>query len=84
MCMNIYACTSLEVDCLLENHRINKYTVSNDQEQVHSEPKSRPRNLNGKKKQIDITSRKHFRTKATPDFHLTYSKNGGNLGSESK
>ena len=30
------------------------------------------------------TSRKHLRAKVTPDFHLTYSKNGGNLGSESK
>ena len=30
------------------------------------------------------TSRKHLRTKVTPDFHLTYSKNGGNLGSKSK
>ena len=29
-------------------------------------------------------SRKHLLTKVTPDFHLTYSKNGGNLGSESK
>ena len=29
-------------------------------------------------------SRKHLRIKVTPDFHLTYSKNGGNLGSESK
>ena len=29
------------------------------------------------------TSRKHLRTKVTPDFHLTYSKTGGNLGSES-
>ena len=29
-------------------------------------------------------SRKHLRTKVTPDFHLTYSKNGGYLGSESK
>ena len=28
----------------------------------------------------DNTSRKHLRTKVTPDFHLTYSKNGGNLG----
>ena len=27
------------------------------------------------------SSRKHLRTKVTPDFHLTYSKNGGNLGS---
>ena len=27
-----------------------------------------------------ISSRKHFRTKVTPDLHLTYSKNGGNLG----
>ena len=27
---------------------------------------------------------KHIRTKVTPDFQLTYSKNGGNLGSESK
>ena len=26
------------------------------------------------------TSRKHLRTKVTPDLHLTYSKNGGNLG----
>ena len=25
------------------------------------------------------TSRKHLCTKVTPDFHLTYSKNGGNL-----
>ena len=30
------------------------------------------------------TSRKNLRTKVTPDFHLTYSKNGGNLGSESQ
>ena len=30
------------------------------------------------------TSRKHLRTKVTPDFHLKYSKTGGNLGSESK
>ena len=29
-------------------------------------------------------SRKHLRTKVTPDFLLTYSTNGGNLGSESK
>ena len=29
------------------------------------------------------TSRKHLRTKVTPDFHLTYRKNVGNLGSES-
>ena len=29
-------------------------------------------------------SRKHLRTKETLDFHLTYSKNGGNVGSESK
>ena len=26
------------------------------------------------------SSRKHLRTKVTPDFHLRYSKNGGNLG----
>ena len=26
------------------------------------------------------TSRNYLRTKVTPDFHLTYSKNGGNLG----
>ena len=31
-----------------------------------------------------LSSRKHLRTKVTPDFHLTYSKNRGNLGSESK
>ena len=30
------------------------------------------------------SSRKHLRTKVTPDFHLTYRKNGGNVGSESK
>ena len=30
------------------------------------------------------SSRKHLRTKVTPDFHLKYSKNWGNLGSESK
>ena len=30
------------------------------------------------------SSQKHLCTKVTPDFHLTYSKNGGNLGSESK
>ena len=30
-----------------------------------------------------FASRKHLRTKVTPDFHLTYSKNEGNLGSES-
>ena len=29
----------------------------------------------------DISSRKHLRTKVTPDFHLKYSKNWGNLGS---
>ena len=33
---------------------------------------------------LTLSSRKHLRTKVTPDFHLTYSKNGGNLGSESK
>ena len=27
-----------------------------------------------------LPSRKHLRTKVTPDLHLTYSKNGGNLG----
>ena len=31
-----------------------------------------------------LTSRKRLRTKVTQDFHLTYSKNGGNLGSGSK
>ena len=30
------------------------------------------------------SSRKHLRMIVTPDFHLTYSENGGNLGSESK
>ena len=30
------------------------------------------------------SSRKHLRTKVSPDFHLTYSKHGGTLGSESK
>ena len=29
-------------------------------------------------------SRKHLRTKVTPDFNLRYIINGGNLGSESK
>ena len=29
------------------------------------------------------SSQKHLRTKVTPDFHLTYSRNEGNLGSES-
>ena len=42
----------------------------------------------GKSLTLDLTcsgtSRKHLRTKVTPDFHLTYSKNRGNLGSESK
>ena len=27
-----------------------------------------------------LSSRKHLRTKVTQDLHLTYSKNGGNLG----
>ena len=31
---------------------------------------------------VNITE--HLRTKLIPDFHLTYSKNGGNLGSGSK
>ena len=31
-----------------------------------------------------FTSRKHLRTKVTPNLHLTYSKNGGNLGLVSK
>ena len=31
-----------------------------------------------------LASQKHLRTKVTPDFHITYSKNGGNLGLESK
>ena len=26
------------------------------------------------------SSRKHLRTEVSPDLHLTYSKNGGNLG----
>ena len=29
---------------------------------------------------ISTTSRKPLRIKVTPDLHLTYSKNGGNLG----
>ena len=29
---------------------------------------------------LAATSRKHLRRKVTPDLHLTYSKNGGNLG----
>ena len=29
----------------------------------------------------EYSSRKRPRTKVTPDFHLTYSKNGENLGS---
>ena len=33
---------------------------------------------------LSSSSRKNLRTKVTPDFHLTYSKNRGNLGSESK
>ena len=33
---------------------------------------------------MTVALRKHLHTKVTPDFHLTYSKNGGNLGSESK
>ena len=37
-----------------------------------------------KKVLLESTSGKHLRTKVSPDFHLTYSKNGGNLGSESK
>ena len=28
----------------------------------------------------NLSSREHLRTKVTPDLHLTYSKNGGNLG----
>ena len=31
-----------------------------------------------------LASREHHCIKVTPDFHLTYRKNGGNLGSESK
>ena len=27
-----------------------------------------------------LSSRKHLRTKVTPDFHLTFSKNGGKSG----
>ena len=27
-----------------------------------------------------VTSRKHLRTKVTPDIHLTYSENGGKSG----
>ena len=30
---------------------------------------------------IRCSSRKQLRTKVTPDFHTTYSKNGGNLES---
>ena len=33
---------------------------------------------------FSYSSRKHLRTKVTPDLHLTYSKNDGNLGSESQ
>ena len=38
------------------------------------------RNQYSEKYPIYYTSRKYLRTKVTPDFHLTYSKNGGNLG----
>ena len=33
---------------------------------------------------LTTASPKYARTKVTLDFHLTYSKNGGNLGLESK
>ena len=33
---------------------------------------------------VDYSSRKHLCTKVTPVFHLAYSKNRGNLGSEYK
>ena len=33
---------------------------------------------------FNITSRELLRTKVTPDFHVTYSKSGGNLGLVSK
>ena len=29
---------------------------------------------------MSCSKRKHLRTKVTPDLHLTFSKNGGNLG----
>ena len=39
-------------------------------------------------KQVNVCFINHYGNisvqKVTPDFHLTYSKNGGNLGSESK
>ena len=38
----------------------------------------------GSVESYNSASRKYFRTKVTPDFYLTYSKNAGNLGSESK
>ena len=31
-------------------------------------------------KETTYTSQEHLRTKVTPDLHLIYSKNGGNLG----
>ena len=38
------------------------------------------KNLNLVYGRTDSTSRKLLRIKVTPDLHLTYSKNGGNLG----
>ena len=37
-------------------------------------------NRNGLVRDLITPSREHLRTKVTPDLHLTYSKNGGNLG----
>ena len=63
-----FFCGAFVLYCLADLFQ--KKTIRNDQEPVQSEPNS--------------TSRKYLRTKVTPDFHLTYSKNGGNLGLESK
>ena len=47
-------------------------------------PEGRLAVLTSREHVFAIISRKHLRTKVTPDFHLIYSKNGGNLGSKSK
>ena len=58
--------------CSLPRNKFNLHEQS-----LHVKPKFKTANRN-------TSSRKHLCTKVTPDFHLTYSKNGGNLGSESK
>ena len=57
-----------------------KFSVTLEFSRRHGNLKQKPFDFCIEYKPIMYSSRKLLRIKVTPDLHLTYSKNGGNLG----